>query len=113
MTDECPLSTVMPITGILRISPFALCWLPAGQSLLQPILNDTVLLKLAFRKGLCNGSGDPSLIRKNLCIIELQKSVQLGVLPAMGHGDVPSGLSGGVIQIHGDDFVQFLHFAHG
>ena len=35
---------------------------PVKVTLIQPILNDTVLLKLAFRKGFCNGSGDLSLI---------------------------------------------------
>ena len=77
------------------------------------ILNDTVLLKLAFGKGFCNGSGDFSLILQNLCIIELQKSVQLGGPIRHGHRDMPSGLPGGVVQIHGDDFVQLLHFIHG
>ena len=58
-------------------------WFCAGYqsvkvALIQMILNDTVLLKLAFRKGFCNGSGDFSLILQNLCIVELQKSVQFG-----------------------------------
>ena len=52
-------------------------------ALIQLILNDTVLLKLAFRKGFCNGGGDLSFISQNLCIVELQKSVQLGGQSAM------------------------------
>ena len=40
---------------------------PVKVALIQLILNDTVLLKLAFRKGFCNGSGDFSLILQNLC----------------------------------------------
>lgn len=82
-------------------------------ALIQLILNDTVLLKLAFRKGFCNGGGDLSFISQNLCIVELQKSVQLGGPICHGHRDMPSGLPGGVVQIHGDDFVQLLHFIHG
>ena len=86
---------------------------PVKVALIQPILNDTVLLKLAFRKGFCNGGGDLSFISQNLCIVELQKSVQLGSPICHGHRDMPSGLPGSIVQIHGDDFVQFLHFIHG
>ena len=35
---------------------------PVKVALIQAILNDTVLLKFAFRKGFSNGSGDLSLI---------------------------------------------------
>ena len=74
---------------------------------------ETVLLELAVRKGFCNGSGNFSLIPQNLCIIDLQKSVQFGGPICHGHGNMPSGLPGGVVQIHGGDFVQFLHLIHG
>ena len=80
MNDKCPLSVAWPITGIFcaLVLLFRTGYQPVKVALIQPILNDTVLLKLAFRKGFCNGSGDLSLISQNLCIIELQKSVQLG-----------------------------------
>ena len=39
---------------------------PVKIALIQLILNDTVLLKLAFGKGFCNGSGDFSLILQNM-----------------------------------------------
>ena len=94
-------------------SMFLTGYQPVKVTLIQPILNDTVLFILALRKGFCNGSGDLSLISKNLCIIELQKSVQLGGPICHGHGNVPFGLPGGVVQIHGDDFVQLLHLIHG
>ena len=81
---NAPLLAVWPITGISAFYPF----LGAGYksvkiALIQLILNDTVLLKLAFRKGFCNGGGDLSFISQNLCIVELQKSVQLGGPSAM------------------------------
>ena len=58
---------------------------PVKVTLIQPILNDTVFLKFTFGKGFCNGSGDLSLISQNLCIVELQKSVQLGGPICHGH----------------------------
>lgn len=92
---------------------FSVSYQPIKVALIQLILNDAVLLKLTFRKGFCNSSGNFPLVMQNFCIVELQKSVQLGGPICHGHGDTPTGLPGGVVQLHRYDFVQLLHLIKG
>ena len=108
MNDKCPLLADMADNGhfYALVLLFRAGYQSVKVALIQSILNDAVLLKLALRKGFCNGSGDLSFVPQNLRIVELQKSVQLGGPICHGHGDMPSGLPGSVVQIHGDDFVQ-------
>ena len=85
MTDECPLLAAWPITGIFCVLVLLLCagYQPVKVALIQPVLNDAVLLKFAFSKGLCNGGGDFALVG-NLCKICTSRII--GVSPPHTRG---------------------------
>lgn len=55
-------------------------------ALIQMILNDAVLLKLAFGKGFCNGSGDFSLICRISASLNCRKASSLEAQSAMVMG---------------------------
>ena len=92
---------------------FCACNQSVEVALIEPILDNPVLLKFAFGKCFRNGSCDLSFALQGFRIVELQEGIQLGGPICHGHGNMPSGLPGSIVQIHGDDFVQLLHLIKG
>lgn len=69
-----------PMTGIFLGSVvfFCACNKAVKITLIQAVLEDSILLKFAFRKCFCNLCGDLALILQDLRIVELQECIQLG-----------------------------------
>ena len=82
-------------------------------TLVQAILYHPILLKLALSKSLSDCGSNLSLVLQNIRIVELQERIQLGSPIHHCHRYMPSGLSGGIVEIHGHDFIQFLHLTFG
>ena len=80
MLDKTPVIGNMADNGRFCVLVLLLCagYQPVKVALIQPILNDTILLKLAFRKCFCNRCGDLALVLQNFRIVELQECIQLG-----------------------------------
>ena len=92
---------------------FCACNQSVKVALVEPVLDNPVLLKFAFGKCFRNGSCDLSFVLQDFRIVELQEGIQLGGSICHGHGDTPTGLPGGVVQVHRYDFVQLLHLIKG
>ncbi len=51
---------------------------------------------------------DRTFIMQNFHIVELQKRIQLRRSICHRHGTMPPRLPGRMVQIHGDDLIEFL-----
>lgn len=86
---------------------------PVKIALIQTVLNHTVLLKFAFRKGFCDCGSNLAFVLQNVRIVKLQERIQLGSPICHCHRDMLSCLSCGIIKLHGDNLVKLLHFTLG